>query len=594
MDNDPKIDLSINIFRAVLLCLFFILAARLWYLQIVKSQAYYRLAQLNAAHTMPVIAPRGVIYDRYGRLLVGNKAIFTAYIIQSEIKDKEILLDRVSRLLGVPKDAIIKKLREKRSRPFDPILIKDDISLETVAKLEEHKQSLAGLVVNTKPVRVYPGKTLAAHVLGYIGEVTSDDIERSGSSDMRSGDLIGKSGVEKIYDQYLRGINGGQRMEIESYGKPTSVRGFSDPQPGKNLTLSLDLELQKSSEAALGQNPGCVIVLDPSNGQVLSLASYPNYDPNIFSSPVEDSAWKALQKKSHPFLNRGLSAYPSGSVFKVVTLSAALENNLSNPSEYFVCPGYFKLGGRIAKCWKAAGHGHLSLLEGLVQSCDVVFYKLGLRIGPDILHDFAIKFGLGQRTGIDLPAEAYGIVPSSEWKKKVFKESWYPGDSINFAIGQGFLWVTPLQMANLYALIANGTERFEPHVIMSINDRSGEELFSYRPKVIGNIPVSEKNLGYIKQALHDVVSRGTARSVNIASFEAAGKTGTAENPKGPAHAWFICYSPYKDSKIVVAAFVEHGQHGDQVTAQIAKKVLSWYYENRVKKSPPAVIKSVNK
>ncbi|MEK7375872.1 MAG: penicillin-binding transpeptidase domain-containing protein, partial [Candidatus Margulisiibacteriota bacterium] len=326
MDNGPQIELPVKIFRAVSLCLFFILAARLWYLQIVKNQPYYRLAQLNAAHTMPVIAPRGVIYDRYGKLLVGNKAIFTAYIIQSEIKNKEFLLDRVSKLLAVPKENIIQKLGQKRNRPFDPVLIKDDISLETVVKLEEHKESLLGLVVNTKPVRVYPGRSLAAHVLGYIGEVSAEDIERAGSSDIRSGDLIGKSGVEKIYDQYLRGINGGQRMLIESYGRPTSVRGFSDPQPGKNLILTIDLELQKSCEAALGQDPGAVIVLDPSNGQVLSLASYPSYDPNIFSSPVENSVWKALQKKSHPFLNRGLSAYPSGSVFKVVTLSAALEN----------------------------------------------------------------------------------------------------------------------------------------------------------------------------------------------------------------------------------------------------------------------------
>lgn len=584
MDNDPKIEFPVKVFRAVLLCLLLILASRLWYLQIIKNQAYYRLAQLNAAHSMPVIAPRGVIYDRYGKLLVGNKAIFTAYIIQSEIKNKEFLLDRVSKLLGVPRSTIVQNLKRKRSRPFDPVLIRDDIPLETVVKLEEQKLSLLGLVVNTKPVRVYPGRSLAAHVLGYIGEVTAEDIERSGSSDMRSGDLIGKSGVEKIYDQYLRGINGGQRMATESYGRPTAVRGFSDPQPGKNLTLSVDLELQRACEAALGHDPGTVIVLDVSNGEVLSLASYPNYDPNIFSAPVKDSVWKDLQKKSHPFLNRGLNAYPSGSVFKVVTLSAALENKLSNVSEYFNCPGYFKLGGRTAKCWKAGGHGHLSLLEGLVYSCNVVFYKLGLKIGPDVLHDLSSKLGLGQRTGIDLPAEAYGIVPSSQLKKKTFKESWYPGDSINYAIGQGFLWVTPIQMANLYALIANEKNRYEPHVIKSINDRNGEELFSYKPKIIGNLPVSENTLAAVKQALRDVVAKGTGRAADLASFEAAGKTGTAENPAGAAHAWFICYAPYKNPRIVVAAFVEHGAHGDQVTARIAKKVLSWYSEHRVRKN----------
>ncbi|MFA5097435.1 MAG: penicillin-binding protein 2 [Candidatus Margulisiibacteriota bacterium] len=582
MDNSPKLGPYVKAFRVVLLLLFLVLAIRLWYLQSVKNQAYLRLAQLNAAHTMPVIAPRGIIYDRYGKVLVGNRAVFSAYLVQSEIRDREHLLNRASSLLKVPKEHLLKVLKAKKARPFDPILVKDDLSLETVARIEEQKLQLSGLIVNTKPVRVYPGKSLAAHVLGYIGEVTAQDIERSGSLNIRSGDLIGKTGVEKIYDQYLRGINGGQRMAIESYGKPTSIRGYSDSQPGKNLTLTIDLDLQKACEASLGQKPGAVIVIDPNNGQVLALASYPNYDPNIFSLPVDPKVWSALQKRAQPFLNRGIAAYPAGSVFKSVTLSAALEKGFSSVPEVFNCPGFYKLGARTAKCWKTSGHGRLSLLEGLVQSCNVVFYGLGKEIGPEILRDFASSYGLGHKTGIDLPAEAAGLVPDPQWKKRVLKEPWYLGDSINYGIGQGFLWVTPIQIANLYASIANGKDRFEPHLILSIRDREGQEEFSYKPKVIGSVPVSDKNLSHIRRALREVVSRGTGRFAEIASFEAAGKTGTAENPAGAAHAWFVCYAPYKEPRIAVAAFVEHGGHGNTVTAQIAKEVLNWYHKYRVK------------
>jgi len=573
------------LFFIILGLIILVLFIRLWQIQVLDFKPYYRIAQVNAAQSMPLVAPRGIIYDRNGKVLVANKAVFSVYILQTQMNDKEKVIQNLSSILSMSKEEITKKLKEKRSRQFDPILIKQNIPKEIVGKIEEKKNLLSGVVINIRPVRVYPNNSVAAHVLGYISEVTSDDLENNSGLNLRPGDLIGKTGIEKMYDAYLRGTNGGERISISTYGRAGESRGVQDPIPGKNITLSIDLELQKVVEEALGGNAGAVVVLDVVSGEVLAMSSHPNYDPNIFSQPISSQVWARVYRLNHPFLNRAISVYPPGSTFKVVSISAALEKSLYKAGDMFYCPGFFQLGRRIARCWKASGHGNLSLAEGLVQSCDVVFYNVGLKAGPDIIADLAKRYGLGELTGIDLPSEASGIVPSSDWKKTVYKESWYPGDSLNYAIGQGFLMVTPLQIANLYAVLANGNDRFEPHIALNIRDRDGLELFTYSPKIIGQVPVSRKNLGIIKNALHDVVARGTGRAAKIPSFEAAGKTGTAENPRKAAHAWFVCYAPYDDPKIVVSSFVEHGLHGDQVTARIANKILTWYRDNRFIEKP---------
>lgn len=580
MENS-KYSRNAFIMLAVLAAVLVALTLRLWILQIIDHRSYLRISWANAAQSMPLVAPRGIIYDRYGNVLVANKAVFSVYILQTHIKDRNLVLRTLSDILSVPQSEIEKKLSEKKARPFDPILIKQNVPKDIVSRLEEKKHLLEGVVVNIRPVRVYPNGSMAAHVLGYIGEVSASDIEKYPALNIRQGDLIGKTGVEKVYDAYLRGTNGGERLSISSYGRASQERGVEDPIPGKNIRLTIDLELQKAAEEALAGNTGTVVVLDIVSGEVLAMASHPSYDPNIFSAPISPQEWKKIYSRNKPFLNRSVNSYPPGSIFKTVSLSAAIEKDLFKASDRFFCPGFFKQGARTARCWKAGGHGHLDLYEGLVQSCNVVFYQVGLRTGPDVLAEFAERYGLGQITGIDLPSESAGIVPSSSWKKRIYKESWYPGDSLNYAIGQGFLWVTPLQMTNMYASIGNGSERYEPHVILDIKDRSNNVLFSYRPKVIGGVPVSEKDLEIIRSALHDVVVRGTGRAARIVSFEAAGKTGTAENPRKPAHAWFMCYAPYDRPKIAVGAFVEHGQHGDQVTARIAGKVLDWYHLNRV-------------
>jgi len=408
-------------------------------------------------------------------------------------------------------------------------------------------------------------------VLGYIGEVEPEELAALKESGYRMGDLLGKDGVEKSYDQYLRGMAGGKKIEVDAFGRSTRVIETLEPVPGNDVKLTLDLDLQLAVEKALGRSEGAVVVLNPKTGEILALASHPAYDPG----KVE----KYVGQRDHPFMNRALSPYPPGSIFKVITLTAALEQGLTGLKETFYCPGYYKLGTRIAACWRAMGHGRISPIEALVWSCDVVFYELGKRLGPDIIHSFAQKYGLGERTEIDLPQEKRGFIPTSAWKKEALKEDWYDGDSINIGIGQGFVQVTPLQMAEVYATVATGA-RMAPYVVKEVVGKDGKVIYSAEQKKLGEAPLSSANLALIRQALTDVIWRGTGVGAYVPGLPAAGKTGTAQNP-GLPHAWFICYAPTDDPELVISAFVVHGQHGDQVTARIAREILTWYKENRL-------------
>lgn len=581
--NNSVFDFGGNIFYfySLLIIVTTILIARLFFVQIFQGSEYLSIAKVNAARSMPIIAPRGMIYDRYGKVLVANKPIFSVYVLQTYIKDRDELISTLSKILSVEKKDIDKILSAKKIRPFDPILIKHNVPKEIVAKIEEEKDKLSGVVVNVRPVRVYPFGKYAAHLLGYIGEVSLDEIEKYPNLNLRQGDLIGKSGIEKYYDHFLRGINGGERLNLSSFGKPSKEKGFEDPIPGKNLRLSLDIELQKAAEDSLSHYSGAIVILDVSNGEVLALASSPTFNPNIFSEPISTEQWRKLNLKNNPFLNRALSAYPPGSIFKAVSISAALQTDAFKPNSIFYCPGYFKYGSKTFKCWKGDGHGNITLFDGLVYSCNVVFYQVGLKLGPEVLSTFAKECGLGEKTGVDLPNEVKGIVPNSDWKKNKLHENWFPGDSINFGIGQGYLSTTLIQMTDLYAAIANDGKRFRPQILLEVKNPDGTALYFNEPKVNGVLPINFANLKVVKNALYQVVQRGTGKNAHISSFECAGKTGTAQNPQGKPHAWFVCYAPYNNPKIALGIFIEHGEHGDRVAATIARKILQWYYENRV-------------
>ncbi|MFA4844458.1 MAG: penicillin-binding protein 2 [Candidatus Margulisiibacteriota bacterium] len=555
---------------------FVLLALRLLQLQVIEGDKYRRVADENAARTVPAPAARGVIYDRNDRVLVENRPVFSVQVMPQLLtagagKKKAVVLARLGAILG-------EKLEFKPSSD-KPIIIKDNLAPEIAVRIEEQKDKLEGVVVSVRPVRFYPHDNTASHLLGYVGEIEPDDLSRLKEQGYRLGDWVGKDGVEKQYDSLIRGIDGGKKIEVDVAGTPTRLLGFSAAVPGADVKLTIDVELQEAAEKALGSQPGAVVVLDPWSGEVLALVSHPNYDPNIFIGQKNPHRAAALLDPRHPFMNRALGIYPPGSTFKVVTLSAALKEQLAKTTETLYCPGYYNLNGRIARCWKEGGHGRITVLEGLTQSCDVVFYELGRRLGPDRLASYARQYGLGERTGIDLPQEKKGLVPDTAWKRAVWKEPWYEGDSINYGIGQGFLQLTPLQLACVYGTIATG-KRMKPYVVSRIKDRHGEVLYEGKQVQVAAAPVHEIIINYLRKALCDVVERATGIAAKIKGLPAAGKTGTAENP-GLPHAWFVCYAPSDKPRIVITSFVEHGQHGDRSAAYVARDILTWYRDNRL-------------
>jgi penicillin-binding protein 2 len=554
-------------FMALLFIVFIVLCGRLWQLQVMEYSAYSNLSRENTTRTIPTLAPRGIIYDRNGKVMVANRAIFSAFLFPSSIANKDDLdrtLSAVSRIVGISKGIMLKKIDDNKSRPFEPILIKDDLSVKTVTALEERQYSLPGVIINVRPVRYYPYKKLAAQVLGYAGEITKEELGQLREQGYNLKDIIGKEGVENTYDKYLRGADGGQQLEIDVAGKPVRTVRALDPMPGADIKLTIDLDMQKLVEQNLEGKRGAVIVMDPRSGEILAMASHPSYDPSIFAAPMDKREWEWMDKEGHPFLNRALSTYPPGSTFKPINLSATLQEKTTSLDEIFECKGYYILGNRRADCWLEKGHGKLNILEGLVQSCDVVYYQLGLRNGPGLLSKYSKAYGLGERTGIDLPGELAGVVPTEEWKKRVYHDVWVKGDSINYGIGQGWLVVTPIQMANAYGTIATG-KRYIPHVVLDVRSREGKETFKYKPVEIGSTPLSPENADLLRNTMRAIVERGTGIAANVKDMPAAGKTGTAENP-GEAHAWFMCFAPYSSPEVVIISFVEHGVHGDRVTA----------------------------
>ena len=561
------------------IAVFGLLYLRLVHLQIAGREKYIRMAIENAAKTVIEPAPRGVIYDRFGKVLVEGRPIFSVrvlpYLLSKRTKQEQnIVLGKLGKLLG--------EKVELKVTATEPIVVKDNIPLEVAVRVEERKSELPGVVVTSRPVRLYKHDNLAAHILGHVGEIEKGELQRMRREGYRLGDVIGKDGVEKVYDKYIRGRDGGKKIEVDVYGTPTRVLESLEPVPGADMKLTIDLRLQEATEKALGDQEGAAVVMDVHSGEILALASHPNYDPNVFADPLLNWKWKELNKKKHPFMNRALGHYPPGSIFKVVTLAAALEEGKTTTDEVINCNGYYRIKNRYSKCWLEGGHGPVEVLEGLVWSCDVVFYELGKRLGPDLIAKYAGKFGLGEYTGIDLPQEKRGSVPTGAWKKKNFGESWYEGDSINYGIGQGWVQVTPLQMASVYASIATG-KRIRPHIVSEIMTNSGEIAYSGKTEVIEKLDVSEETLDHIRAALRQVVNRATGVATRIPGLPAAGKTGTAENP-GKPHAWFICYAPYQDPEIVISVFVAHGEHGDKASAYVARDILKWYKQYRLRKT----------
>ena len=582
------------LFALMVVLVFSVLFLRLWQLQILKGKEYKDLSENNRIRLRKVRPLRGRILDRKGRVLATNRPSFSVTVIPEDVLDIKGLSKKLSSLLGMDAKAISQKITANGRPPFQPVYIKRDISWEELSKVKALLMDMPGVQVVVEPIRTYPYGELAAHLLGYVGEVDRRELEENDGYDV--GDILGKTGVEAVWERYLRGSKGGRQVEVDAFGREVRVLGEVLPTPGWDLYLTIDVELQRKAEELLKDKVGAIVALDPSSGEVLALCSSPSYSPSLFASGISRGRWKRLlDHPLHPLTNRAVQGlYAPGSVFKIVTAAAALQEGRLSPEEELFCGGSWRLGNRTYRCWQEGGHGELSLHRAIVESCDVYFYQVGHRVGIDALSRYAQAFGFGKRTGISLPDEKGGLVPSRKWKREKLGKSWWEGETVTLAIGQGYILVTPLQMARMIAAVANGGDLYVPLLAQRVKEAEGERERIYRPQKAGRLPLRPSVLEEIRRALVGVVEeeRGTGKAARIEGVKVAGKTGTAQVSKMGEkrlkpeelpyelrdHAWFVAYAPADDPKIAVAVLVEHGGHGGSAAAPLAREVIKKWLE----------------
>ena len=555
----------------VLLCV--VVLGRLVQLQVIQGNHNRQLADENRIRLVRRRAPRGNIYDRNGRLLASSRLAFSVSVVPAELHltGSEDPGAGLAELLSIPEDDLLSRLHRQGAARYDTVPVCRDAAPEVVARLEEHSPYLSGVSVLADAVRYYPEGKLAAHVLGYVREISSEEMARPENAGYRALDLIGKAGVERVAEHILRGIDGGDQIEVDARGRRVRTLGTMPPQSGRSVWLTIDIDLQRAAQEALGDRPGAVVAIDPRTGEVLALASSPSYDPNLFVGALSPEDWRRLSGPGHPQHNRALtSRYPPGSLFKIVTAAAALESGEFDTSDHFRCQGVYRIGSWGLRCWKREGHGDLSFIQGFAKSCNVMFATLGRRVGPERLAEMARRFGLGSESGIDLPEEAEGLIPTPDWKRTTRRESWYPGDTCQMAVGQGDCLVTPLQMALEVAVVANGGDLVQPHVLRRVDGET-----AVRPaKIRRSLGLRASTIAALRAGMVGVVSPGgTAALIATDRYGIAGKTGTAQAPGGLPHAWFGGYAPAESPTLALAVVVEHGGGGSAMAAPIARHIF---------------------
>ncbi|MDR7418675.1 MAG: penicillin-binding protein 2 [Armatimonadota bacterium] len=552
--------------------LFVLLAGRLWSLQAIQGPYYRDLSEQNRIRDFVVPAPRGVIYDRRGQPLISNRAAFTVSVLPMEVRQPARLADALAPVLGIDREEIMTKIGAGRRRPFEPVPLRRDVGKTVVLTIEENRLDLPGVVIQAEPVREYLHGHLAAHALGYLGEITEEELRVKPG--YRAGDLIGKTGIERVYDAVLRGTPGRLRVEVDAAGRPRRVLERQPAKPGQSLVVNLDATLQAVAEQQLAGKVGAVVAMDPRTGEILALASSPTYDPALFAGGISAANWRRLTgDRRLPLLNRATEGtYEPGSVFKIVTGLAALSTGVANRHSIFHCTGALVLGRWVFR--DLAAYGTVNFIRGTQVSCNVMFWTLGRGVGPDRLSRYARGLGLGQVTGIDLAAEAPGSIPDPEWKQRTWKEPWYPGDTLNMAIGQGFVLTTPLQIARMVSAVANGGTLYKPRLARKVLAPDGTEVMTFAPDgAPWNVDVPASALATLRDGLRAVVAGGTGTGAAVEGLDMAGKTGSAENPRGRPHAWFAGYAPADRPALVVIAFIEHGYRGGITAAPIVKAVF---------------------
>jgi penicillin-binding protein 2 len=604
---DPAIESRISFVAGFMIVIFGLFGLRLFQLQIVEGEQFGRLSLKNSVRSVQLEAPRGDIVDREGRTLATTRPAFGIQVIPTDLRERERTVKALGILLDTDSAALDEKIGTPRGRSrFQPIKLAGDVSYDELARVESHRYALPGVVTDIQPHRHYVEGEFASHLIGYIGEIQGKQLEQSEFEDYRSGEVIGQTGIEKLLEHDLRGRKGGRNLVVDVAGRIVDVLDEEFPVPGGTVMLTIDRDLQKAAEDAFlpevlgGQRKlGAVVALDVRNGDVLALVSKPSYDPNDFSGGIDTATWKQLSGDEwRPIQNRAVSGqYPPGSTYKVIVAAAALQDGV-DPDEKIYCPGKFKLGRHTFHCWKREGHGAVDLRDAIKNSCDTYFYNVGLKVGVDRIAEMANAFFFGRRTGISIGQERAGLVPTREWKKRRFRESWMKGETVNASIGQGFNLATPLQVAVAYGAIANGGKVFRPRLIRQTIDRDGVVIPGPPIEMLGTVPVDAKHLARIVDALESVVGEegGTARRARVPGIRVAGKTGTAqvvrlkhvenlEDDEIPIrfrdHAWFVGFAPVEAPEIVVVALVEHGGGGARVAAPVTQKVLAAYFADRI-------------
>jgi penicillin-binding protein 2 len=548
------------------------MGSRLAYLQLVEGQKNRQLAENNRIRLIPKPPERGKIFDRKGRILAGNTFSYSVFLwpIANTKAEWPNTLKLLSQILNISEAEIKQRLeREGYSSP-SLVRIAKGLTPSQIVALAEHSPDLAGVEVDREALRNYPNGPLAAHALGYIGELDEEELARKQSEGYRLGDVIGQSGLEAAYEKNLRGTWGGQQVEVDSAGKVLQILGEKPSKPGRDVYTTLDLDVQRAAEKALGSANGAIVALDPRNGGVLAMASYPNFDPNWFARRISQSQWDELNKRQFPFLNRSLQVFPPASTFKIVTTTAGLESGKLSPDSILMTYSALNAGGFAFHDWNNAGFGPLGFVGALAWSSNTFFGQVGLRVGEKTLVHWAREYGFGRETGVDLPSEAAGLVPDEAWKRKVLKDDWYAGDTIIMSIGQGALQVSPLQAAVMFAVPASGGYRVKPHLLKNEQpDSTWRTSLKLKPSTVS----------VLRQGLRQVVTSGTGSRLNVPGLAIAGKSGTGEDPPRQVHTWFGGYAPAHKPEIVVVAFGENsGGGGGSVQGPKVLQVLQAYFK----------------
>ena len=577
----------------IILLAFCVLGFRLWQLQIVDGTRLRILSEKNRLRLKRLQPMRGLMHDRAGRVVVDNRPSFDVIIVPEDVPQMPLLLQNLAQYLPDATGLWEGKLPRNPRRPsYEDIVVARDVSRETLVAIEAHQIDLPGVRVEVSSKRYYPEESVAAHLLGHVGEVNNTEMEQF--EGYRLGDLVGKVGLEKAWEEALRGLSGGQQIEIDASGRKLRVLDEVRAQSGRNLVLTLDLELQEKAERALEEVEGALVVLGVHTGEVLAMVNRPSFDPNLFARGIRRSEWnQLLENPLHPLTNRVIQGqYPPGSTFKPIMAAAALEEGVITPETQFRCQGGLSFGGRVFGCWKRSGHGTVDLKQALAQSCDVYFYQIGKRLGIQKIAEYARRFGFGQDIHIALGHAASGIIPDAVWKRNRFGTPWYAGETLPVVIGQGYVTTTPLQMAVAIAAIANGGTVYRPVFVKQVIGADNTPIHTYAPEVVTQVDIRAWHLQAVREGMWEVVhgKAGTGTKARLMDIEVAGKTGTAQVISGARgseedaprrhrnHAWFVAFAPASHPEVVVVCLIEHaGKGGGAVAAPVVRVVLRQYF-----------------